>query len=293
MKLHKLVKPYLVKSGHDFRLKDHDPADTHGLKSEDKAESKAWLENGISRLVELQDVLSADRTWGLLIILQGLDAAGKDGTIKHVMSGVNPQGVDVYSFKTPTPEESAHDFLWRTNRLLPTRGKINIFNRSYYEEVLIVRVHPKLLDQQHIPKSARGKELWQQRYQDICNWEEYLFHNRITVRKFFMNISKEEQKRRFLSRLEAPGKSWKFSAADIEERQYWNDYQDAYEKMIRHTSTEHAPWTIVPADNKWFARLLVVATINDTLERLNLSYPKMSPKQEVELKAARKKLLKN
>ena len=293
MKLHKLVKPYLVKSGHNFRLKDYDPADTHDLKSEDKAESKAWLENGISRLVELQDIFGADCSWGLLIILQGPDAAGKDGTIKHVMSGVNPQGVDVYSFKTPTPEDSAHDFLWRTNRVLPTRGKINIFNRSYYEEVLIVRVHPKFLEQQHIPKPARGKELWQQRYQDICNAEEYLFHNRIIVRKFFLNISKEEQKRRFISRLDDPGKNWKVSAADMEERQYWDDYQDAYEKMIRHTSTDYAPWTIVPADNKWFARLLVVATINDTLERLNLSYPKLTDTQRAELKAARKKLLKS
>jgi PPK2 family polyphosphate:nucleotide phosphotransferase len=293
MNTHKLVKPYLIESGRHFQLKDHDPADTYDLKPSEKEEATVWLQAGVTRLSEMQDLLNADASWGMLLIFQGLDAAGKDGTIKHVMSGVNPQGVDVYSFKTPSAEETSHDFLWRTNRCLPPHGKIAVFNRSYYEEVLIVRVHPDFLDRQHIPKSARGKELWQQRYQDISNAEAYLFHNRIIVRKFFLNISKKEQKRRLLARLDDYRKNWKFSAADIEERKYWDDYQHAYEKMIRNTSSDYAPWIVVPADNKWFARLLVVATINDTLERLNLSYPKITPSQHTELKAARKKLLKD
>jgi PPK2 family polyphosphate:nucleotide phosphotransferase len=293
MKIHKLVKPYLIKSGHHFHLEDYDPSDTCNLQLSEKDKSKTWLQDGVTRLSELQDVLNANASWGMLLIFQGLDAAGKDGTIKHVMSGVNPQGVDVYSFKTPSPEEVAHDFLWRTNRCLPARGKVSVFNRSYYEEVLVVRVHPEFLDRQGIPKSARGKELWQQRYQDINNAEEYLFHNRIIVRKFFLNISKKEQKRRLLARLDDDRKNWKFSAADIAERQYWDDYQHAYEKMIRNTSSGNAPWVVVPADNKWFARLLVVAAINDTLESLDLSYPKMTTSQRAELKGARKKLLKD
>src|SRR3984893_4530764 len=247
MDTHKLVKPYLIESGRHFRLKDHDPADTYNLKPSEKEEANDWLQAGVTRLSEMQDLLNADATWGMLLIFQGLDAAGKDGTIKHVMSGVNPQGVDVYSFKTPSAEETSHDFLWRTNRCLPAHGKIAVFNRSYYEEVLIVRVHPNFLDREHIPKSARGKELWQQRYQDISNAEAYLFHNRIIVRKFFLNISKKEQKRRLLARLDDYRKNWKFSAADIEERKYWNEYQHAYEKMIRNTAIVHAPCSLVSA----------------------------------------------
>jgi PPK2 family polyphosphate:nucleotide phosphotransferase len=288
--IHKFIKPYIVTSGKDFRLKDHDPGDTHHLKSEDKLEAKKWLEQGVSLLSDLQQVLYAQGNWGLLLVIQAMDAAGKDGTIRHVMSGVNPQGVNVHSFKTPSSEELAHDFLWRTNRCMPSRGKIGIFNRSYYEEVLVVRVHPEFLEKQRLPDSVLGKHFWKGRYEDIAAFERYLTRNGIAVCKFFLNISKKEQKRRFLERLNNKEKYWKFSSADLKERKYWNEYQDAYEKMIRNTATEHAPWVIVPADNKWFSRLLVVATIVDTLDRLNLDYPKVTPGELAELKEARKQL---
>jgi PPK2 family polyphosphate:nucleotide phosphotransferase len=288
--IHKFIKPYIVTSGKDFRLKDHDPGDTHHLKSEDKPEAKKWLEQGVSLLSDLQQVLYAQGNWGLLLVIQAMDAAGKDGTIRHVMSGVNPQGVNVHSFKTPSSEELAHDFLWRTNRCMPSRGKIGIFNRSYYEEVLVVRVHPEFLEKQRLPDSVLGKHFWKGRYEDIAAFERYLTRNGIAVCKFFLNISKKEQKRRFLERLNNKEKYWKFSSADLKERKYWNEYQDAYEKMIRNTATEHAPWVIVPADNKWFSRLLVVATIVDTLDRLNLDYPKVTPGELAELKEARKQL---
>jgi PPK2 family polyphosphate:nucleotide phosphotransferase len=219
-----------------------------------------------------------------------MDAAGKDGTIKHVMSGVNPQGVDVFSFKAPSTEEIAHDFMWRTNRCLPPRGKIGIFNRSYYEEVLVVRVHPELLNKQKIPKEFCDHHLWRSRFEDINAFEKYLTRNGIAIRKFFLNISKKEQKHRFMERLDNPEKNWKFSVADVQERKYWKDYQSAYEKMIRNTATKHAPWVVVPADNKWFTRLLVVTTIVDALSGLNLKYPKLSEGQYAELKAARKQL---
>jgi PPK2 family polyphosphate:nucleotide phosphotransferase len=287
---HKLIKPYVITSGKQFRLKDHDPADTHGLKSEDKPEVKKLLESGVSLLNEKQDVLYAQSNWGLLLIFQGMDAAGKDGTIKHVMSGVNPQGVDVYSFKAPSNEELAHDFLWRTNRCLPTRGKIGIFNRSNYEEVLVVRVHPEILEKQRIPDSLRGDHFWKGRYEDIRAVERYLTRNGIAIRKFFLNLSKREQKRRFMERLDNEKKNWKFSTADVKERKYWDEYQEAYEKMIRNTTTEFAPWVIVPADNKWFTRLLVVATIVDALDSLDLEYPKLRAAQLAELKEARKQL---
>jgi PPK2 family polyphosphate:nucleotide phosphotransferase len=288
--IHKFIKPYVVTSGRDFRLKDHDPGGTHGIKSEDKPEVKKWVEESVALLAELQDVLYAQSNWGLLLVFQAMDAAGKDGTIKHVMSGVNPHGVDVYSFKSPSNEELAHDFLWRTNRCLPPRGKIGIFNRSYYEEVLIVRVHPEFLEKQKIPDSLRGDHFWKGRYEDISAFERYLTRNGIAIRKFFLNVSKKEQKRRFMERLENSEKNWKFSAADVMERKYWNEYQDAYEKMIRNTATEHAPWIVAPADNKWFTRVVVVATIVDALDSLDLEYPKLAAEQLAALKAARKQL---
>jgi len=289
-KLHKFIKPYLVVSGKDFRLKDHDPGDTHHLHSEDKPEAKKLVAEGVKMLAELQDMLFAQSNWGLLLIFQAMDAAGKDSTIKHVMSGVNPQGVDVYSFKAPSSEELSHDFLWRTNRCLPPRGKIGIFNRSYYEEVLVVRVHPELLDKERIAKELRGKHFWRHRYEDIDAFERYLTRNGIAILKFFLNVSQKEQKCRFLERLEDPRKNWKFSIADTREREYWDDYQKAYEKMIRNTATEHAPWIVAPADNKWFTRLVVVATIVDALANLNLHYPQLSAEQLKELEAARKQL---
>jgi PPK2 family polyphosphate:nucleotide phosphotransferase len=288
--LHKFIKPYMVTSGKHFRLKDYDPGDTHHLNSEDKPKAKRLLEEGVELLAEFQDVLYAQSEWGLLLIFQAMDAAGKDGTIKHVMSGVNPQGVDVYSFKSPSTEELAHDFLWRTNRCLPPRGKIGIFNRSYYEEVLVVRVHPEFLDEQRIPKVLRGEHFWRRRYEDIAALERYLTDNGIAIRKFFLHVSKKEQKKRFLERLENPQKHWKFSASDVKERKYWDEYQDYYEKAIANTATEHAPWIVVPADNKWFSRLLVVGTIVDALSRLDLKYPKLTHAQLAELKAAKKQL---
>lgn len=290
LNLHKFIKPYLVVSGEDFRLKDHDPGDTHHLHSEDKPEAKKLVAEGVKMLAELQDVLFAQSNWGLLLIFQAMDAAGKDSTIKHVMSGVNPQGVDVHSFKPPSSEELSHDFLWRTNRYLPPRGKIGIFNRSYYEEVLVVRVHPELLEKERIPKELRGKHFWRHRYEDIDVFESYLTRNGIAILKFFLNVSQKEQKRRFLERLEDPKKNWKFSIADIREREYWDDYQRAYEKMIRNTATDHAPWVVAPADNKWFTRLVVVATIVDALANLNLHYPQLNAEHLKELEAARKQL---
>jgi PPK2 family polyphosphate:nucleotide phosphotransferase len=289
-RVHKFIKPYVVESGKHFRLKDHDPGDTHQLKSEDKPEAKKFLKEGVEMLSDLQDVLYAQGCWGLLLIFQAMDAAGKDSTIKHVMSGVNPQGVDVHSFKSPSTEELAHTFLWRTTSCTPPRGKIGIFNRSYYEEVLVVRVHPEFLDMQRIPDSLRGNHFWKHRYEDINAFERYMTRNGIAIRKFFLNVSKEEQKKRFLSRLDDSAKNWKFSASDIKERKYWDDYMDAYEKMIRNTATEYAPWVVVPADNKWFSRLLVVATIVDALNSLDLHYPRLNDDQLAELTQARKQL---
>jgi PPK2 family polyphosphate:nucleotide phosphotransferase len=289
-KVHEFIKPYVVTSGDEFRLKDHDPRDTHGLKSGDKPEAKRILEEGVQLLSEMQEKLYAQSNWGLLLIFQAMDAAGKDGTIKHVMSGVNPQGVDVFSFKAPTSEELAHDFMWRTNRCLPPRGKIGIFNRSYYEEVLVVRVHPEMLGRQRIPKELREDHVWKNRYEDINAFERYMTGNGIAIRKFFLNVSKKEQKRRFMERLDHPEKNWKFSAADVHERKFWDEYLTAYEKMIRNTSSEHAPWVVVPADNKWFTRLLVVETIVDALWGMDLEYPKLDKAQMAELKTARKEL---
>jgi len=290
--IHNFIKPYVVVSGKKFILKNHDPGDMHHLNSEDKPEAKRLVEESVRMLAELQEVLYAQSSWGLLLIFQAMDAAGKDSTIRHVMSGVNPQGVDVFSFKSPSSEETSHDFLWRTNRCLPPRGKIGIFNRSYYEEVLVVRVHPELLEKQRIPDKLRGEHFWRHRFEDIQAFEHYLTRNGIAILKFFLNVSKKEQKRRLLERLEDPRKHWKFSAADIRERKRWDDYQDAYEKMIRNTASEHAPWVVVPADNKWFTRLVVVATIVDALTSLDLEYPKLNDKELKELAAARKQLQK-
>ena len=285
----KLAKPYRIEHGKDFRLKDFDPAETGKLHSKDHAQE--LLEKGISQMAELQNKLYAEDRWALLIIFQAMDAAGKDGAIKHVMSGVNPQGCQVYSFKVPSSEELDHDYLWRTMQRVPERGHIGIFNRSYYEEVLVVRVHPAVLQAERIPPSLLGKSLWEERFEDIAAFERYLGRNGVVVRKFFLNLSKNEQKKRFLERLDTPQKNWKFSAGDIHEREYWDDYMHAYEEMIRGTSSKHAPWYVVPADNKWFTRVVVAAAIVETLEELNLAYPKLDPKERKPLAEARTRLL--
>ena len=284
----KLVKPYRVEDGKHFRLKDHDPAHTAGVDS--KEEAKQLLEEGVAKLAELQDKLYAEDHWALLLIFQAMDAAGKDGAIKHVMSGVNPQGCQVYSFKAPSSEELDHDYLWRTMKCIPERGRIGIFNRSYYEEVLVVRVHPELLKAQRIPPSLITKAIWKERFEDIRAFESYMTRNGVLIRKFFLNVSRKEQKRRFLERLEQPEKNWKFSAADIRERACWEDYMAAYEDMIQHTATPEAPWHVIPADNKWFTRIAVASAIVDTLEDLNLAYPKVDEDKAKELAAARKLL---
>ena len=288
MKTEKLAKTFRVDSGKHFRLKDYDPADTGHGRSEDNA--KEALLEGIARTAELQDQLYAQGNWSILLIFQAMDAAGKDGAISHVMSGFNPQGCQVYSFKVPTSTDLQHDFLWRTTCSLPERGHIGIFNRSYYEEVLIVRVHPEILKSQKTPPSLVGKKIWKERFEDICCFERHMARSGTVIRKFFLNLSKKEQKKRFLARLDHPEKNWKFSAADIHERKCWDDYQDAYEDMIRNTSTEAAPWYVVPADNKWFTRLVVSCVLVDTLESLNLSYPKVDPAKQKELEAAKKLL---
>jgi len=290
-RVEKLIDPYRVTSGKGFRLKDFDPGDTRGLREEAKPEAREWLERGIQWLAEEQNKLYAQDRWGVLLVFQAMDAAGKDSTIKHVMSGVNPQGVQVYSFKQPSPEELDHDYLWRSMKCVPERGRIGIFNRSYYEEVLVVRVHQELLARQKLPPKLVGKGIWRDRLEDIASFERYLARNGIAVVKFFLNVSKKEQKKRFLERLDKPDKNWKFSAADVVERQYWNKYQEAYEDAIRATASKAAPWFVVPADNKWFTRLVVAAAIVSTLEKLELQYPKVSDAQKKELAAARAKLM--
>lgn len=289
MKTDKLSKTYRVESGKHFRLKDFDSSDTGHWKSKEHAEEA--LLHGIARTAELQDMLYAQDNWAVLLIFQAMDAAGKDGAIKHVMSGVNPQGCQVHSFKAPTETELQHDFLWRTTYCLPERGHIGIFNRSYYEEVLVVRVHPDILKSQKTPPSLVTKKIWDERFEDIRCFEQHMARSGTVIRKFFLNLSKKEQKQRFLARLEEPEKNWKFSAADIHERKYWDDYQDAYEEMIRNTATEEAPWYVVPADNKWFTRLVISTVLVDTLESLDLSYPKVDPAKRKELEAAKKLLL--
>ena len=281
------IKPYRVTKGGKFRLKDIHPHDTGGIESELKQEAKDLLQQAIGQLSELQEKLYAQDHWAVLLVFQAMDAAGKDSTIKHVLSGVNPQGCEVYSFKSPSDEELDHDFLWRASRRVPERGRIGIFNRSYYEEVLVVRAHPDLLLRQRIPRRLITKDIWHERFEDINNFERYLARNGVVVRKFFLHVSKEEQKRRFLSRLDEPEKNWKFSLADARERQHWNDYMEAYEDMIRRTSSRQAPWFVVPADNKWFTRLVVSAAIIDALQRLDLAFPKIDARRREELAAAR------
>ena len=286
----RVVKRYRVTSGKKFRLADVDPADTAGLEDEYKEEAKQVLQRGVERLAELQDMLYAQDRWGVLLIFQAMDAAGKDSAIKHVMSGVNPQGCQVASFKVPSTEELDHDYLWRTTRHLPARGNIGIFNRSYYEEVLVVRVHPEFLARQHLPQHLVDKRIFECRYEDIASYERYLDRNGIVVRKFFLHVSQEEQRRRFLARIELPEKNWKFSVNDVKERAHWDEYMEAYEDMIRATATEHAPWFVIPADNKWFTRLVVAAAIVDTLAGLDLAYPELDPERRTELEEARKAL---
>ena len=288
MKTGKLADTFRVNSGKHFRLKDFDPDDTGHWKSKEHAEQT--LIEQVARTADLQDRLYAQDTWALLLIFQAMDAAGKDGAIKHVMSGVNPQGCEVHSFKAPSTDELQHDFLWRTTRDLPERGHIGIFNRSYYEEVLVVRVHPELLNNAKIPPSLVSKKIWNERFEDICCFERHMARGGTVIRKFFLNVSRKEQKKRFLTRLEEPGKNWKFSPSDVRERQRWGDYQEAYEDMIRNTATKHAPWYVVPADNKWFTRLVISTVIVDTLESLHLEYPKVDPPKRKELEAARKEL---
>jgi len=284
------VDKFRIREGARFRLKDHDPADTGKFQS--KEEGKARLAQGISRLRELQDRLYAQDRWAVLLIFQAMDAAGKDSTIEHVMSGVNPQGTQVFSFKSPSSEELDHDFLWRTNRNLPERGRIGIFNRSYYEEVLIVRVHPGILAAQKVPSELVGEDVWKKRYEDINALERYLSRNGTVIRKFFLNVSKEEQRDRFLARLDDPEKNWKFALGDVKEREHWDAYMEAYEDMIGATSTEHAPWYVIPADKKWFMRMAVADAIVEALEGLKLEYPTVDEEKRKELEEARKLLLK-
>jgi PPK2 family polyphosphate:nucleotide phosphotransferase len=286
----RLLARYRVASGKGFRLKAHDPADTGGLDLE-KDRAAELLQRGVERLAELQDMLYAQDRWSVLCIFQAMDAAGKDGAIKHVFSGVNPQGCQVHSFKAPTSVDLDHDFLWRHATALPERGRIGIHNRSWYEEVLVVRVHPHLLQAEKLPPRLLGKRIWEERLEDIAAYERYLARQGMVVLKFFLHLSKAEQKRRFLARIEAPEKNWKFSAGDVAERAHWDAYMAAYEAAIRGTAAPHAPWYVVPADAKWFTRLVVVAAIIEALEGLDLRYPRLSKAQKAALEAARKALV--
>ena len=286
-----IAQPYCITERDKFRLKDIDPEDTAGLEAEDKPRAKESLQVGVQALAELQDMLYAQDRWAVLLIFQAMDAAGKDSAIKHVMSGVNPQGCHVVAFKEPSTEDLEHDYLWRCSKHLPERGRIGIFNRSYYEEVLVVRVHEELLRKQKLPPELITKHLWQDRFRDIRGFERYLSNNGVLIRKFFLHVSRKEQKKRFLERIDKPEKHWKFSAADVRERAYWQDYMQAYETMIRHTATEHAPWYAVPADNKWFTRVVVAAAIITALASLDLHYPQVSEEKRQELTLARKMLL--
>jgi len=288
MKAREFVRPFQIVDGSHFRLKDFDPAETLGLRSKEHAEKT--LERGIARLAELQEKLYAQDRWAILVILQAMDAAGKDSTIKHVMSGVNPEGCEVHSFKAPSAEELQHDFLWRTSLALPERGKIGIFNRSYYEEVLVVRVHPEFLASKKIPAKLVTENIWEKRFEDIQTFERYLAGNGIIVLKFFLHLSKQEQKKRFLERLDLPEKNWKFSMNDVLERRHWEKYMSAYEEMIQNTSSKHAPWHVVPADHKWFSRLVVAEAVIDAMENLDLSFPKLDAAKRKELKLARRAL---
>ncbi len=281
-------KQFRVDPDQKFKLKDRDPADTAGFQS--RKEAKQRLVEGIEKLRELQEKLYAYDRWALLLVFQAMDAAGKDSTIEHVMSGVNPQGCQVYSFKQPSAEELDHDYLWRTNKCLPERGRIGVFNRSYYEEVLVVRVHQGILAAEKLPAELVDKDIWKRRYKDICAYERYLARNGTAIVKFFLHVSKEEQRRRFLARLDEPVKNWKFSLSDVKEREHWDEYMEAYEDMLAETSTEHAPWYVIPADHKWFMRMAVADVVVSTLEKLKPEFPTITEEKRRELEAARKAL---
>ena len=286
----KLSRSFRVTNGKKFRLQDFDPGNTLGFTDEDKPKAKKALAAGVKALADLQDKLYAQDQWAVLLIFQAMDAAGKDGAIKHVMSGINPQGCEVHSFKAPTSEELDHDYLWRCSKRVPERGRIGIFNRSYYEETLVVRVHPQILGKQKLPQKLLTKNIWDERHQDIRAFERYLNRNGVIVRKFFLHVSKEEQKNRFLERIDQREKNWKFSTTDSHERKYWDDYQSAYEEMIRATATQESPWYVIPADHKWFTRTVVAAAVIDALHSLDLAYPKVGKDQLAELAAAKAEL---
>ena len=288
-KARKLAEPFRV-TDDSFRLKDFDPDETLQFNSEDKPRAKEALATGISLLADLQDKLYAQDRWAVLLIFQAMDAAGKDGAIKHVMSGVNPQGCQVFSFKSPTNEDLDHDYMWRCIKSLPERGRIGIFNRSYYEETLVVRVHRDFLEKEKLPPELVTKDIWKERFHDIRSFERYLTRNGVCIRKFFLNVSKKEQKKRFLERIDEPEKNWKFSANDAKEREHWDDYMEAYEDTIRNTATKEAPWYVVPADNKWFTRVVVGAAVIEALDDLDLEYPKVSDSKLKELEEAKKAL---
>jgi len=287
--MRKYVDPFRVTKGKSFRLKDFDPGDTLGLKM-DKQEAADLLKRGSDWLAMEQDILYAQDSWSLLLVFQAMDAAGKDGTIKHVMSPINPQGCDVFSFKQPSEEELSHDFLWRYATKIPQRGRIGIFNRSYYEEVLVVRVHQEHLKAQKLPPKFLGKGIWDERLAEIARFEDYLTRQGVVILKFYLNLSRKEQKKRFMERLDKPEKNWKFSASDVRERRFWDDYMRAYEEAIQGTASNTAPWHVVPADNKWFTRLVVAAAIVEAVEKLDLQYPKVSAEQKKDLAAARAEL---
>jgi PPK2 family polyphosphate:nucleotide phosphotransferase len=285
-RIRKYVDPYHITKGKGFRLKDFDPADTAGLQM-DKSEARELLQRGTAWLAEEQDMLYAQDRWSLLLVFQAMDAAGKDSTIRHVMSGVNPQGCQVFSFKQPSSEDLDHDFMWRYVRHLPERGRIGIFNRSYYEEVLVVRVHPEILKRQKLPPALVGKTIWDERLADIARFEDYATRQGTKILKFFLHVSRKEQKKRFMDRLDKPEKNWKFSASDVKEREFWDDYMQAFEEAIKATASKHAPWYVVPADNKWFTRLIVAAAIVEAMASLDLTYPKVDAAKKKELAAAR------
>ncbi len=291
MKLENIAERFRIDKSDKFRLSAHDAAECCGL-TIDKVEAKKMLAEGIERLNDLQQRLYASDRWSVLIVLQAMDAAGKDSLIRHVMTGLNPQGVEVHSFKQPSAEELAHDFLWRIGQRLPASGRIGIFNRSHYEEVLTVRVHREHLDAQRLPKALDGKKIWQQRFDDILAFERHLARNGTLILKFFLNVSRDEQRKRFLDRIDEPAKRWKFSMGDVEDRKLWNKYMDAYEDMIRHTSTDEAPWYVVPADHKWFTRLVVAGAMVDALDGLKLEYPKVTGAALKELHEVKRALLK-
>jgi len=287
----KFSKQYCVGNGNDFRLEDYETKASFNLGPEGKSQVSETLEIGVNALSAMQDILYAQDKWSLLIIFQAMDAAGKDGAIKHVMSGINPQGCQVSSFKAPSSEELDHDFLWRCQKHLPERGRIGIFNRSYYEEVLVVRVHEAILKGQKLPEKLVTKDIWEDRFQDIRNFEKYLNRNGTIVIKFFLNVSKDEQKERFIERVDDPDKNWKFSVGDVKERGYWNDYMHAYEELIKNTSTEKSPWYVIPADNKSYARIAIASAIIHALDEMELEYPTVSDEKIAELQAVKKALL--